>query len=165
MSLDSGELSQSSQQGFLSSLQSLPPVWACLYLLHSQTIPRVHIILNCGTVWRSILESQFGPGLSTLVSNNVTMVIAPEPGGNEAKGGEIQSPANCAVLTSTHQRVRAAGRAPGGARASGFAMGLLAVLRAGRAEAARGQQSAGCGDLSAGLGAAAAFQARSAVLC
>lgn len=33
--------------------------------------------------------------------------------------------------TSAHPRVRAAGRAPGGARASGFAPGLLAVRRAG----------------------------------
>lgn len=47
--------------------------------------------------------------------------------------------------TSAHARVRAAGWAPGGARASGFAQGLLAVRRAGLAVAARGQQNASCG--------------------
>lgn len=123
----------------------------------------------------TILESQFGPGLSTLVSNNVTVVIAPEPRETRPKEGKSrvqQAALALARLSSSGWLDRRPSAGPcGRAGTRGRPrVGLRSVSARGQTGGARGgrQGAAERGlrrRVCVGLGAAAAFRARSAVLC
>lgn len=130
-SLGSGELSQP-----LSPEHSVFAAILPSSLGLSVSTPFPNDAPNSRAVWRSFLESQFSPGFSTLGSSNVVMVIAAQPGDARPKG-KGKSRAHTRVLRKAGTR----GRPRVGLRA-GSACGQAG---GGRAEAARGQQSAGCG--------------------
>lgn len=112
--------------------KSLPPVWAHLFPRHSQTMPPVHTPLRIvGQCRGPFLHHSLSLAPQTVVRTVVMGDYWHGAWKSKAKGEGKSRVQRAALALVVWISAHAAGRAAGGARASGFAPVLLAVRRVG----------------------------------